>query len=115
MKVVYTILWLVVVLVGFDGLAPAYVVPDTSPTLLNPSVCTLTLLRRSPQPRVFLLDRFALLYIAVAIPLMVYCSLLHQVVFGAKYEFLPLMFVSTYSAIGVVGSWVGFLVVFFTS
>ena len=63
----------------------------------------------------FLLDRFSLLYIAVAIPLLVYCSLVHQLVFGAKYEFFPLMFVSSYSAIGVVGSWLGFLVVFFTS
>jgi alpha-1,3-glucosyltransferase len=70
---------------------------------------------RSEKPRVFLLDRFSLLYIAVAIPLIAYCSLIHQMVFGAKYEFLPLMFVSSYSAIGVVGSWVGFLVVFFTS
>jgi len=63
---------------------------------------------------VFLLDRFSLLYIAVAIPLIAYCSLVHQMVFGVKYEFLPLMFTSSYSAIGVVGSWVGFLVVFFT-
>jgi len=70
---------------------------------------------RSEKPRVFLLDRFSLLYIAVAIPLIAYCSLVHQVVFGARFEFLPLMFISSYSAIGVVGSWVGFLVVFFTS
>lgn len=63
----------------------------------------------------FLLDRFTLLYIVVAIPLIVYCSLVHQLVFGAKYEFLPLMFISSYSAIGVLGSWVGFLFVFFTS
>ncbi len=70
---------------------------------------------RAEKPRVFLLDRFSLLYIAVAIPLLVYCSLVHQVVFGAKYEFLPLMFISSYSALGVVGSWIGFLVVFFTT
>ena len=63
----------------------------------------------------WLLDRFSLLYIAVAIPLLAYCSLVHQLVFGAKYEFLPLMFISSYSALGIVGSWVGFLVVFFTS
>ena len=69
---------------------------------------------RSEQPRVFLLDRFSLLYIAVAIPLIAYCSLLHQLIFGWRYEFLPLMFISSYSALGVVGSWVGFLVVFFT-
>ena len=55
------------------------------------------------------------MYIAVAIPLIAYCSLVHQMVFGARYEFLPLMFISSYSAIGVVGSWVGFLVVFSTS
>lgn len=67
---------------------------------------------RSSQSRVFLLDRFSLLYIIVAIPLTVYCSLVHHLVFGARYEFLPLMFISSYSAIGVVGSWVGFGVVY---
>jgi len=65
---------------------------------------------------VFLLDRFSLLYITVAIPLIVYSSLVHQLVFGwGRYEFLPLMFMSSYSALGVVGSWVGFMVVFFTA
>ena len=70
---------------------------------------------RSSRPRVFLLDRFSLLYIIVAIPLIAYCSLVHQLVFGAKLKFLPLMFTSSYSALGVVGSWIGFLVVYFTS
>ncbi|KAK6389810.1 glycosyl transferase [Meristemomyces frigidus] len=91
-KVVYTILWLIVFLLAFERLAPA-----------------------SEKPRVFLLDRFSLLYIAVAIPLIAYCSLVHQLLFGARFEFLPLMFISSYSAVGVVGSWIGFLVVFFTS
>lgn len=91
-KTVYTIFWLVAFLLVFDRLAPA-----------------------SSRPRIFLLDRFSLLYIAVAIPLIAYCSLIHQVVFGKKYEFLPLMFTSSYSAVGVVGSWLGFLVVYFTS
>ncbi|KAK3109910.1 glycosyl transferase, partial [Teratosphaeriaceae sp. CCFEE 6253] len=91
-KVVYTIVWLVVFLLAFDRLAPA-----------------------SEKQRVFLLDRFSLLYIAVAVPLLVYCSLVHELVFSAKYEFLPLMFISTYSAVGVVGSWLGFLIVSFTS
>lgn len=68
---------------------------------------------RSPQPRIFLLDRFSLLYIALSIPLIAYCSLVHGIVFGHRYEFIPLMFTSSYSAIGVVGSWVGFLVVYF--
>lgn len=91
-KVVYTIFWLVLFLLVFDRLAPA-----------------------SSAPRFFLFDRFSTLYIAISIPLILYCSLLHQIIFGKSYEFLPLMFTSSYSAIGVVGSWLGFLVVYFTS
>jgi len=53
-------------------------------------------------------------YIAIAIPLIVYTSLVHGLIFKDKYEFIPLMFTSSYSALGVVGSWVGFLVVFFS-
>lgn len=86
-KVAYTISWLMVFLYSFDRLAPA-------PT----------------RQRVFLLDRFALLYIAVSIPLIAYCSLLHRVFFGDRYEFIPLMFISSYSAIGVTASWLGFMV-----
>ncbi|OCT46255.1 Dolichyl pyrophosphate Glc1Man9GlcNAc2 alpha-1,3-glucosyltransferase [Cladophialophora carrionii] len=86
-KVAYTISWLIIFLYTFDQLAP---VPA--------------------RRRVFLLDRFALLYIAIAVPLMAYCSLLHQAVFGHRYQFLPLMLISTYSAIGVLGSWLGFMV-----
>lgn len=70
---------------------------------------------RSSRPRVFLLDRFSLLYVTVAIPLILYCSLVHQAIFGEKYEFIPLMFISSYSAIAVFASWVGFLVVYYTS
>lgn len=91
-KTIYTIFWLMLFLLAFDRLAPA-----------------------SNRSRIFLYDRFSLLYIAVSIPLIAYCSLLHQVFFGKKYEFLPLMFTSSYSAVGVVGSWVGFVVVYFTS
>ena len=89
-KVVYTIFWLVLFLLVFDRLAP---VPA--------------------RPRVFLLDRFSLLYITISIPLMVYCSIVHEIIFGKRYEFIPLMFISSYSAIGVVGSWIGFSVVYF--
>ena len=89
-KTVYTIFWLILFLLVFDQLAP---VPA--------------------RPRVFLLDRFSLLYITVSIPLILYCSLVHELVFGQKYEFLPLMFTSSYSAVGVVGSWLGFSVVYF--
>jgi alpha-1,3-glucosyltransferase len=90
-KTIYTVFWLILFLMAFDRLAPA-----------------------SNKPRVFLLDRFSTLYIAVSIPLIAYTSLLHQVIFGKSYEFLPLMFTSSYAAIGVVGSWVGFMVVYFT-
>ncbi|XP_044717538.1 ALG6, ALG8 glycosyltransferase family domain-containing protein [Hirsutella rhossiliensis] len=91
-KTVYTIFWLVLFLLAFDRLAPA-----------------------SSKPRVFLLDRFSTLYIAVSIPLIAYTSLVHPVVFRQRYEFLPLMLTSCYAAVGVVGSWVGFMVVYFTS
>ncbi|KIV95444.1 dolichyl pyrophosphate Glc1Man9GlcNAc2 alpha-1,3-glucosyltransferase [Exophiala mesophila] len=86
-KVAYTVAWLIIFLYAFDQLAPA-----------------------PARRRVFLLDRFALLYIVISVPLMVYCSLAHGIIFGNRYEFLPLMFISTYSAVGVLGSWVGFMV-----
>lgn len=92
-KTVYTILWLVLFLFVFDRVAP---VPE--------------------RPRIFIFDRLSLLYLTVAIPLIVYCSLVHQLIFGlGRYEFLPLMFMSSYSALGVVGSWIGFMVVYFTA
>ncbi|KAI9849725.1 MAG: glycosyl transferase [Thelocarpon superellum] len=91
-KTIYTVVWLLVYLVTFDHLAPA-----------------------STRPRLFLLDRFSLLYISIAIPLILYCSLVHELVFGAEYKFLPLMFISTYSAVGVVASWLGLSVVYFTA
>lgn len=86
-KVGYTVAWLIIFLYAFDQLAPA-----------------------PARRRVFLLDRFALLYIVISVPLMVYCSLAHGIIFGGRYEFLPLMFISTYSAVGVLGSWLGFMV-----
>jgi len=85
-KVGYTVSWLIVFLYTFDRLAPA-------PT----------------RRRVFLLDRFTLLYIAVAIPLIAYCSIVHGIVFGTRYEFIPLMFTSSYCAVGVTASWIGFM------
>ena len=89
-KAVYTVFWLILFLLVFDKLTPV-----------------------AQKPRVFLLDRFSLLYITISIPLILYCSLLHELMFGHKFEFLPLMFTSSYSAVGVVGSWIGFSVVFF--
>ena len=89
-KTAYTLFWLLAVLVAFDAVAPA---PE--------------------RRRFFLLDRLGLLYIVVAVPLVLYCSLLHGLLFRERFEFVPLMFVSAYAALGVVGSWLGFLVVFF--
>ncbi|KOS16941.1 Dolichyl pyrophosphate Glc1Man9GlcNAc2 alpha-1 [Escovopsis weberi] len=91
-KTVYTVFWLVLFLTAFDRLAPA-----------------------SSKARFFLLDRFSTVYIAVSVPLIAYTSLAHRVVFGARYEFLPLMFTSSYAAVGVVGSWIGYMVVYFTA
>ncbi|KAI2789506.1 Dolichyl pyrophosphate Glc1Man9GlcNAc2 alpha-1,3-glucosyltransferase [Penicillium oxalicum] len=93
LKTVYTVFWLILFLFVFDRMAP---VPE--------------------RPRVFLFDRFSLLYLTLSIPLVLYCSVLHRLVFGSqRLQFLPLMFMSSYSALGVVGSWVGFMVVYFTT
>ncbi|PHH76351.1 hypothetical protein CDD80_1592 [Ophiocordyceps camponoti-rufipedis] len=91
-KTAYTIFWLVLFLLAFDRLAPA-----------------------SDKPRFFLLDRFSTLYIAGSVPLIAYASLLHHVIFGDALAFLPLMFISCYAAVGVIGSWAGFMVVHLTS
>lgn len=91
-KAGYTIGWLILFLYTFDRLAPA------------PS-----------RPRVFLLDRFALLYNAISVPLIIYCSFIHQAVFKERYEFVPLMFTSTYCAVGVITSWAGFMVCYMAS
>ena len=91
-KTVYTIFWLILFLMSFDRLAPA-----------------------ASTARFFVFDRLSTLYITISIPLLLYTSLIHGIAFGKSYEFLPLMFTSSYSAVGVVGSWVGFMVVYFTS
>ncbi|KAJ5098076.1 hypothetical protein N7532_005077 [Penicillium argentinense] len=93
LKTVYTVFWLILFLFVFDRVAP---VPE--------------------RPRIFVFDRLALLYLTFAIPLIVYCSLVHQLIFGfERLQFLPLMFMSSYCALGVVGSWIGFMVVYFTA
>lgn len=91
-KTVYTIAWLIVFLTAFDALVP----PVTG------------------GKRRFLLDRFAIAFIAVVVPLIVYTSLIHGWVFGDRWPFLPLMFNSSYSAVGVVGSWLGFCWLYFS-
>jgi alpha-1,3-glucosyltransferase len=68
---------------------------------------------RSSHKREWLLDRFSVFYTVVAVPLIIYTSLVHGLLFKDRYEFIPLMFTSAYTALGVVGSWLGFLVVYF--
>lgn len=91
-KVAYTTAWLILFLYSFDRLAPAPI-----------------------RQRIFLLDRFTLLYNIVCVPLVVYCAGLHGLLFRDQYEFLPLMFTSTYSAVGIVTSWLGFQVCYLSS
>ena len=52
-----------------------------------------------------------MLYTVIAVPLIIYCSLLHHLVLGSNFAFLPLMLISTYAALGVIASWFGFMVV----
>ncbi|KAI5780142.1 glycosyltransferase family 57 protein [Peziza echinospora] len=73
LKTLYTITWLVVFLYVFDRLAPA-----------------------ASSRREWLMDRFAGAYVGVAIPLVVYTSVIHGVVWGDRWEFVPLMFMSSY-------------------
>ncbi|RPB13317.1 ALG6, ALG8 glycosyltransferase, partial [Morchella conica CCBAS932] len=91
-KTVYTVLWLLVFLSAFDRLAPV-----------------------SVGQRRFLLDRPATLFIVVSVPLVVYTSVVHPLVWGGRWEFVPQMFMSSYAAVGVVGSWVGFSWLYFTA
>lgn len=91
-KTVYTLFWPALFFPAFDRLAPA-----------------------PPKARFFLLDRLSTLYMAVSIPLVAYTSLLHHLMFGRSYGFLPLLLTSSYTALGVVGSWVGYMVVYLYS
>ena len=90
-QLLYTTFWLILFLLLFDRLAPA-----------------------SDSVGVFLLDRFSSLYIAGSIPMVVYCFWLHRYIFHDALAFLPLMLVSIYCTIGIVSSWLGMMVGFFT-
>lgn len=62
-----------------------------------------------------MLDRVILLYNAMAVPLVMYASMGHELIFGHRYEFLPLMLISVYSAVSIVASWLAFMLVFLLS
>lgn len=50
----------------------------------------------------------------LSVPLMAYCVALHPLILGDKYEFLPLMLISSYCSLGVIASWIGFYSVYIT-
>ncbi|EGF78167.1 hypothetical protein BATDEDRAFT_90829 [Batrachochytrium dendrobatidis JAM81] len=58
--------------------------------------------------RPFSLHRIERLYMAGFIPLFVHAELLHPIVFGNQFEFLPLLAVSVYSAVGIIYCWIMF-------
>ncbi|POS83625.1 glycosyltransferase family 57 protein, partial [Erysiphe pulchra] len=80
-KTSYTFFWTLLFLVTYDRVTPP-----------------------SNNSRVFLLDRLSLLYIIFSIPLVIYCSLIHEKIWKGKLQFFPLMLLSNYSAVGVVSS-----------
>lgn len=91
-KIVYTITWLLVFLTAFDKLAPA-----------------------AAGRRAWLLDRLGGVYVATAAGVVAYTSLVHYLIWKDKWEFVPMMFVSAYCALGIVGSWVGFSYLYFVA
>ncbi|KAF8244169.1 glycosyltransferase family 57 protein [Wilcoxina mikolae CBS 423.85] len=89
-KFVYTATWLVIFLHAFEKLVIA-----------------------SPTGSCCLFDRLMTLFILFAIPVAIYTSLVHGLFFGDKYEFLPLVVTSCYSAVGIMVSWIGLLRLYF--
>ncbi|EPY51899.1 glucosyltransferase Alg8 [Schizosaccharomyces cryophilus OY26] len=67
-----------------------------------------------PLRRVFLLNRVNLAYVAGFVPLFIYNIFFHNLVFGGRYEFLPLMLLSTYSAWGVFWAFISLSWLYFT-
>ncbi|EWC47007.1 dolichyl pyrophosphate Glc1Man9GlcNAc2 alpha-1,3-glucosyltransferase [Drechslerella stenobrocha 248] len=91
-KSAYTILWILVFFMTFDTVVPV-----------------------AKSQRIFFLDRFEIVYMTVGVPLILYTELFHFAIFGSKLEFLPLMFTSSYCALGILGSFLGFFTLYLTS
>ncbi|KAG4305997.1 hypothetical protein PORY_000907 [Pneumocystis oryctolagi] len=91
-KFIYTITWLLVFLVSSEIMVPA------------------------STKRVFLLNRASSIYISMFIPLLMYTTFFHDLIFGLteKYQYLPLMLISTYCSLGILCSWFGFSLLYFT-
>lgn len=88
-KVVYTFVWFTVFLITFNNLVVV----------------------RDVKRRIFLLDRFTLIYMIGFIPVTLFSRIVDFVV--PRFEFLKLMSISVYCAIGIMGSWVGFSWLYF--
>ncbi|KAF3289671.1 glycosyl transferase [Orbilia oligospora] len=90
-KSAYTVLWIMVFFMTFDTVVPV-----------------------AKSQRIFLLDRFEIVYMTIGVPLILYTELFHFAIFGSRLEFLPLMFTSAYCALGILGSFLGFFVLYLT-
>lgn len=91
-KIVYTLAWLVAFLVAFDKLAPA----PSSPS----------------RKRIFLFDRIETLYTIAVAFVITYGAVIHNLIFGQQWEFVPLILISITCAAGVIASWLGFMGVY---
>ncbi|KAG5513583.1 hypothetical protein PMAC_001015 [Pneumocystis sp. 'macacae'] len=91
-KFVYTIAWLLVFLVPSEIMVPA------------------------STKRIFLLNRASSIYIFIFIPLLIYTTFFHDLIFGSteKYQYFPLMLISTYCSWGILCSWFGFSLLYLT-
>lgn len=85
-KTLYTFLYLIIFLTGFDHVTPPY-----------PA--------NSYQAAWKVFDRLVNWYMVGMVGVVVYSEVGHKVMFGEGLEFLPLMVVSVSTAVGVVGSW----------
>jgi alpha-1,3-glucosyltransferase len=87
--VVYTFVWFIIFLVTFNNLV----------------------IVRNIKRRVFLLDRLTLIYMMGFIPVTLFSRVVDYMV--PRFEFLKLMSISVYCAVGIVGSWAGFSWLYF--
>ncbi|KAG4303492.1 hypothetical protein PCK1_000010 [Pneumocystis canis] len=91
-KFVYTIAWLLIFLVPSEIMVPA------------------------STKRIFLLNRASFFYISMFIPLLMYTTFFHNLIFRSNenYQYFPLMLISTYCSFGILCSWFGFSLLYLT-
>ncbi|KAG5439687.1 hypothetical protein PCK2_000727 [Pneumocystis canis] len=66
--------------------------------------------------RIFLLNRASSFYISMFIPLLMYTTFFHNLIFRSNenYQYVPLMLISTYCSFGILCSWLGFSLLYLT-